>query len=88
MAPKPFENFSPSPGSLGTRMRVIVPSNTDLDPTPKTVTHLTGGNITIVPYDNANADPIPYTGVPAGWIAPCVVRRVTAATGTVATVEG
>ncbi|MGQ4273386.1 spike base protein, RCAP_Rcc01079 family [Terrihabitans sp. B22-R8] len=88
MAELPFPNYSRGPNSLGTRMRVIAPGNANLDPVPKTVTHLTGGDITIVPFANPDGEAIAFKGVPAGWIAPCVVRRVTAATGTVATVEG
>jgi hypothetical protein len=83
-----FQSFSRSASTLGTRMRVAVPGAQDLEPIAKTVTHLTGGDITIVPLGNPDDEPISFTGVAAGWIAPCVVRRITAATGSVATVEG
>ncbi|MGQ4272489.1 spike base protein, RCAP_Rcc01079 family [Terrihabitans sp. B22-R8] len=88
MSKSPFANFARTASSLGTRMRVVVPGNEDLDPAAKTVTHLTGGDITIVPFDNPDNETIAFRSVAAGWIAPCAVRRVTSATGTVATVEG
>ena len=70
-------------GSVG---RTIVPSDTvDLDPYAKAVVCLTGGNLTILPSQNADGAVISFTGVVAGYVPPFQVRRVLA-TGTTATV--
>lgn len=82
-----FDSYSPSSSSFGRRARIITPGATDLDPVAKAVVCLTAGNITIVPLGNADAVTITFTGVPAGFVPPYVVRRVTAATATVATVD-
>ena len=82
-----FESFADTPQSFGRKGTLINPGATDLDPLPKSVVLLTSGNVTIVPVDNADADTMAFVGLPAGYIIPYRVRRVTAATATVWTVE-
>lgn len=73
--------------TFGRKARVVTPGATDLDPVAKAVVCLTSGNLTIVPAGNATGDTITFTGVPAGFIPPYKVRRVTAATASVATID-
>lgn len=74
--------------SFGTTSRAVTPGSTDLNPIPKAVVCATAGDISVVPADNANNDVVAFIDVPAGFIPPFRVRRVTAATATVYTVEG
>ena len=83
-----YNSFAPSAVSFGSKARIVTPGATDLDPVAKAVVCLTSGNLTIVPEGNDNAATIAFVGVPAGFIPPYRVRRVTAATATVATVDG
>ena len=82
-----FDNSSPSASSFGRKARIVTPGATDLSPTTKGVVCLTAGNLTIVPVGNADGVTIAFVGVPAGYIPPYKVRRVTAATATVATID-
>lgn len=88
MAYDQFASFVASPLSFGARGRVITPSNTDLDEIVKAVVCLDFGNITVVPAENEDNETITFTGVSAGFCPPFRIRRVTAATMPVATVEG
>ena len=73
-----------TPGNL---MRLVTPADADLpDGIAKSVVALNAGDVTIVPADNADDEEFEFTGVTAGWAAPCRVRRVTAATAAVAAV--
>jgi len=88
-----FDVFPPQSvtrSSFGTKARPITAGATDLDPPAKAVVMTTGGTITVVPLDNDNADTITFTGVPAGFVVPYIVRRVTALTSgaTAATIDG
>lgn len=87
MADNRYTSFAKTPDSLGTKGLPVTPGNTDLGPNVKGVICVTTGNITIVPWDNADGETIPFTNVPALWIPPFRVRRVTAATATVYTIE-
>lgn len=87
-AADPYENFGKTPDSLGTVGRAVTATAADLDPLPKAVVCLTSGNITVVPYGNADNDTIAFVNVQAGFVPPYRVRRVTAATANVATIEG
>lgn len=82
----PYAPFGKSPSSFGTKGELITPGNDDLDPIAKAVVCLTAGNLTIVPVENADGDTLAFVDVPAGFSPPYRVRRVTAATATVATV--
>lgn len=82
----PFASNIETPLSLGRKGDVITPGSTDLDPLPKSVVCLTAGDVTIVPDGNANANTLAFEGLPAGYVIPFRVRRVTAATATVATI--
>lgn len=82
-----FSSFTRTPNSFGFKSRLVTPGATDLDPRPKAVVCVTYGDITVVPENNANAAPVAFVGVPAGFVPPFRVRRVTAATAVVYTVE-
>lgn len=82
-----YKSFAGTPSSYGTKGRVITPGADDIDPPAKAVVLLTSGNVTVVPMDNEDAAALAFVGVPAGFSPPFRVRRVTAATATVATVE-
>lgn len=84
----PLEFTQKTTESLGTSGRIVTPGATDLDPVAKAVTALTAGNVTIVPVGNDNAVTLSFVGVSAGWVSPYRVRRVTAATATIATIDG
>lgn len=73
--------------SFGPKGRVITPGSSDLDPIAKSVVMLSDGDITIIPTGNDNADTLAFVGLPAGYIIPYRVRRVTACTGTCATID-
>jgi hypothetical protein len=73
--------------SFGRKGRVVTPSDNDLKPVAKTIIMLSAGDITIVPVGNANENPLEFIGLPAGYIVPYVVRRVTECTGTCATCD-
>lgn len=82
----PYASFADSPQTFGRSGAVITPGSSDLDPLPKAIVCLTGGDVTIVPDLNANATTISFVALPAGYIIPYRVRRVTAATATVASI--
>lgn len=63
--------------SFGTNSRLLTASASDLDPPAKSVVLLTAGDITVVPLA-AGAPSLSFVGLPAGYIIPFVVRRVTA----------
>ena len=75
-----------TPTSPGTKGAVIAPAASDLDPIPKGVVLLTAGDVTIVPALNEIAGTLAFVGLPAGYVIPFRVRRVTAATATVASI--
>jgi hypothetical protein len=83
----PNAEYPATPSSFGRKSRIVTPGATDLDPIAKAVVCLTAGDITVVPVNNDNAVTITFAGVPAGYVVPFQVRRVTAATATVATIE-
>lgn len=87
MATDPYSSHSATPGSFGRKSRIITPGATDLDPIAKSVVMLATGDITVVPVSNSDATTIAFVGVPAGWVCPFQVRRVTAASVSVATIE-
>ncbi len=75
-------------GSAG---RLVTPSDTaDIEPYPRCIVTLTGGDLAYVPSRNADAAVLSFVDLPAGWVSPHRVRRVmsTGTTATVATVEG
>lgn len=73
--------------NFGSKGAAITPSASDLDPLPKAVVMTSTGDITIVPDKNANATTITFTGCAVGFIPPFVVRRVTACSGTCASID-
>lgn len=80
-------SFPVTASSLGTKGRIVTPGNEDLEPAVKGVVTCTAGDITVIPRANHDSKEIEFVGVPAGWIPPYQVRRVTAATAIVATIE-
>jgi hypothetical protein len=83
----PYETYAKGPSSLGAEGTVITPSDNDLDPVPKAIVLLSAGNLTIVPLGNDDADTLTFTAAPCGFVPPFRVRRVTAATATVASIH-
>ena len=73
--------------SFGRKGRAVTPAAADLDPIAKAIVMLAEGDITIVPVDNATSDTLTFTGVPAGFVVPFHVRRVTACSSSCATVD-
>lgn len=83
----PHESNQPTPASLGTSGRVLAVSASDIpDPTPKTIVLLEAGDITIVPVSSSQE--IAFVGLSAGYSIPYRVKKVTAATGAFASVDG
>ena len=73
--------------SFGRKGRAVTPAAADLNPIAKAIVMLADGDITIVPVDNATSDTIAFTGLPAGFVVPYHVRRVTACSSSCATVD-
>lgn len=72
---------------FGQKGRLVTPAATDLDPIAKSVVMLATGNITVLPINNAVTDLITFTGVPAGFVVPYFIRRVTACSSSCATID-
>lgn len=87
MASPEWNQTANSSDSFGPKGRTITPGSSDLDPIAKSVVMLTAGNITVIPKNNLDAATLVFEGLPAGYIIPFVVRRVTACTGTCATID-
>ena len=81
------KRYASGPSTFGTVGKIITPGPTDIAGDVKAITCLTAGNVTVVPVDNADGETLAYVGVHAGFSPPFRVRRVTAATAVVATVE-
>jgi len=75
------------PDLWGKQAVLIAPGAGDqLDASGKYFKYFTiaaSGDVTFVPYSNADASPITMTGLPAGVTLPGRIRRITAATATV-----
>ena len=76
-----------SPIAFGLSGAVITPGASDLTGDPKAIVCTSAGNVTIVPFNNDDATTISFVGCAVGYSPPYIVRRVTAATGTWATVS-
>ncbi|ADZ70116.1 spike base protein, RCAP_Rcc01079 family [Polymorphum gilvum] len=87
MAADPYATVAGGPDSFGRKARIVTPAASDIDPIPKAVVLCGPGDITVVPADNADGDTVAFTDVGAGFVPPFRVRRVTAATAVVATIE-
>ncbi|ODT71612.1 MAG: hypothetical protein ABS75_07265 [Pelagibacterium sp. SCN 63-23] len=87
MATPDWNDSANTISTFGRKGRVVTPAAVDLDPIAKAVVMLAAGNITIIPRDNANGAPITFNDVPAGFIPPYQVRRVTACTSSCATID-
>jgi hypothetical protein len=82
----PFASNADTPQSFGRLGAVITPGASNLAVFPKAVVCLTGGDVTVVPVNNADGATLSFVGLPAGYIIPYRVRRVTAATAIVASI--
>jgi hypothetical protein len=81
-------NGAAGPTTFGRKGAVITPGGNDLPGgVAKAIVCTAEGDVTLVPAGNAVADTITFTACPVGFSPPYQVRRVTAATGTWATVE-
>lgn len=87
MASPEWNQTGGSAQSFGRKARVVTPAASDLDPIAKSIVMLATGDITIVPDGNDNATTLSFTGLPAGYIIPYVVRRVTACSSSCATID-
>lgn len=87
MASPEWNQTANSSSSFGFKGRNITPGSSDLDPIAKSVVMLTAGDITVIPKGNIDATTLVFAGLPAGYIIPFVVRRVTACTGTCAAID-
>jgi hypothetical protein len=77
---------SGDPTAFGLAGDPISASNNDLPLNARAIVCTTAGNVTIVPFNNEDGTTITFTGCPVGFSPPYVVRRVTALTGSWATV--
>jgi hypothetical protein len=87
MADDPYASVASGPESFGLTSRPLTPGTDDIDPIPKGVVLLEAGDITVVPAGNGDAGTVSFVGVPAGFVPPFRVRRVTAASAAVVTIE-
>lgn len=87
MASPEWNGMDASAISFGKKARTITPGSNDLDPIAKAVVMLSAGDITLLPLGNGDSSTITFTGCPVGFIPPYQVRRVTACTGTCATID-
>ena len=80
--------FSGSLTTYGRRSRAITPSDTvDLPNGPvKSLIVTADGDVSFLPVDNPDDDPVTITGLSVGNDVPFIIRRVLA-TGTTATVR-
>lgn len=74
--------------SFGRRGKVVAPGANDLPSFAKGLVVLAAGDATIIPADNADSDTLSFTGLTVGQVIPYIVRRVTIATATLATIDG
>jgi hypothetical protein len=87
MASQEWNGGTATAESFGRKGRAITPGSSDLDPIAKAVVMLATGDITVIPAGNLDAATITFTGVPAGYIVPFVVRRVTACSSSCAAID-
>jgi len=86
MATDPYANFAATPISFGRRGRLVTPGESDLTVVSKGLYVVADGSVTFVPAGNADAETLTAT-VTAGTTMPYLIRRVTAATATLWTIE-
>lgn len=86
MASPAWNPDAKDPTTFGLAGRNITPSADLLDPPAKAVVMLQDGDITIVPL-NSPAVSLSFVGVPAGYIPPYVVGKVTACSSFCAAVD-
>jgi hypothetical protein len=84
---QPDRTWSSGPMTHGQRGVIVTPGASDLPGGPaKGIVLLTPGNVTVVPIDNADGAPLAFFDLPSGYVIPFRVRRVTAATASVAAI--
>ena len=84
----PWKGMGGDLNSFGRRGTVVAPGPNDLSSVAKGLVVLAAGDVTIIPADNADGNTLSFTGLAAGAVIPYIVRRVTAATATLATIDG
>lgn len=88
MADNRYTSYANTPDSLGTRGVLVAASGSDMAGNIKALICIATGDITFIPVGNADNETITLTAVPALFIPPWRIRRVTAVTGTFYTIEG
>lgn len=83
----PYAGHSNVRSAYGKKSKAITPGNNDLATVPKGIVLLTDGDVTVIPQGNADNETVSFVALSAGYVIPFMVRRVTAATATVATIE-
>jgi hypothetical protein len=74
--------YADTPGSLGRRTVPVTVGQT-ISEQAKAIVCLTEGNLTVIAVDNSDSEAVSFVAVPAGFIPPFRVRKVTAATAAV-----
>ncbi len=82
----PWKGFGGDQHGFSRQGATIAPAADDL-PTASRIVVLAAGDATIIPVDNDDAGTLTFTGLAAGQILPFIVRRVTAATATLAMMD-
>lgn len=83
----PWKNASGDVLAPGRKGTVVTPGSTDLPNVCKGLVVLAAGNATVIPVDNADNETLAFVGLNPGDIIPYQVRRVTAATASLATID-
>jgi hypothetical protein len=82
----PYSNVRDQIGNFAEKAKTVTKSDsTDLASYAKALIVTVGGNLVIIPKENADVDTVSFTGLTAGQVIPIQVRRVLS-TGTTATV--
>ncbi|ANL02688.1 hypothetical protein [Rhizobium phage RHEph18] len=87
MASPEWNQTGATASSYGRKGRTLAASGSDIDPIAKAIVMLATGDITVIPAGNLDAGTIAFTGLPAGYIIPFVVRRVTACSSSFASID-
>ncbi|UQD96139.1 spike base protein, RCAP_Rcc01079 family [Bradyrhizobium japonicum] len=83
----PYKN-SADLQTMGRRGTVVVPGPNDfVAVAPKGLVVLSAGDATVIPVENSDTGTLSFVGLTAGQLIPFMVRRVTAATAVLATID-
>lgn len=84
----PWKGMGGDLHSFGRRGSVVTPGASDLPSFSKGLVVLAPGDATVIPADNPDDGALTFTGLTVGQVIPYIVRRVTAASATLATIDG